>query len=114
NVALLAARDAERVVGHVQREGGARADVGAVTDADGCDERGVRADERARADDGRVLLLAIIVAGDGARADVGARADLGVAKIGQVAGLGARAEARVLDLDEVADLGALAKLRARA
>ena len=49
---------------------------------------------------------AVIIAGDRARADIGAGADLGVAEIGQVVGLGALAEPRLLDLDEIADLGA--------
>ena len=50
-----------------------------------------------------VLLLAVVVAGDGAGADIRRVADLGVAQIGQVLALGAGAEAGLLQLDEIAD-----------
>src|SRR5690606_15714990 len=61
-----------------------------------------------------VLVGAVVVAGDGARADVGARTDLGIAQVAQVTGLGALAEHRVLQLDEVADVGLFAQHGARA
>src|SRR5262249_16693752 len=54
------------------------------------------------------LVEAVIVAGDGAGADVGPGADLGIAEIAQVIGLGAGVEPGILGLDEVADPGALA------
>ncbi len=57
---------------------------------------------------GAVLGGAVVVAGDGAGADVAAGADAGIAEIGQVVGLGAGAEVGRLQLDEVADMGGLA------
>ena len=67
----------------------ARAGDRAVADLHRRDQRGVRADERARADIGEMLVEAVIIAGDGARADIGARADARIAEIGQMVGLGA-------------------------
>ena len=67
-----------------------------------------------------VLALPVVVAGDGAAAEVDVPADFGVAEIGQVARLGTGAEMRLLGLDEVADLvvagevGAGAQMRHRA
>src|SRR3546814_12514737 len=61
-------------------------------------------DEGAGADRRAVLQEAVVVAGDGAGADVGGGADGGVAQIAQVVGLGALAQLGVLDLDEVADM----------
>ena len=60
-----------------------------------------------------VLGCAVVVAGDGAGADVDIRADRGIAEIGQVVGLGARAERRLLELDEVADVRLLADVGVR-
>ena len=48
---------------------------------------------------------AVIIAGDGARADVGPRADLGVAQITQVVGLGPFAQAGLFKFHEVAHMG---------
>src|SRR5262249_30644572 len=62
--------------------------------------------------DGLMLLLTIIVAGDGARADVHPRADLSVAQVGQVVRFGATSEPRFLRLHEIAHLGAFCQLGA--
>src|SRR3546814_11407727 len=70
--------------------------------------------EGAGADAGAGLQEAGVVAGDGAGADVGGRADRGIAEIGEVVRLGALAELGVLDLDEVADVGGATDARARA
>ncbi len=110
---LPGARERERVGRHVLGDDAARADIGALADRDRRDQGGVRADEGAGADLGAVLVEAVVVAGDGAGADVGAGADARVAEIGEVVGLGARADLGVLDLDEVADPRLLAELRAR-
>ena len=55
-----------------------------------------------------MLVDAVVVAGDGAGADVDAGADDGVAEVGEVVGLGAFAERGFLGFDEVADVGAFA------
>src|ERR1019366_1122074 len=83
---------------------GGRSDVSAIADADGCDQNGVTADEGVGADDGAVLVHAIVVAGDGAGADVGALADLGIAQVGEVIGLGAASQLDFLGLHKIADV----------
>src|SRR5207248_5988150 len=77
-------------------------------------QRRVRADERAVLDPGLVLEEAVVVAGDGAGADVDLAPDHGIADIGQMIGLAALAEPRRLELDEIADVDIGAELRARA
>ena len=54
-----------------------------------------------------MLLHAVVVAEDGARADVRARAHVAVAEVGEVVGLGAASEAGLLELHEVAHVRAL-------
>ena len=71
----------------------ARANVAVRADFDGRDQRRIAADERACADFGLVLLLAVEIAGDGARADVDSHRRSRVAQISQVLALGACAEA---------------------
>src|SRR5690606_41919872 len=56
---------------------------------------------------GARLVDAVVVAGDGAGADVGLAADAGVAEVAQVVGLAALGHDLVLGLDEVADAHAL-------
>ena len=51
---------------------------------------------------------AVVVAGDGAGADVDALADDGVAEVAEVVGLGAFADGGFLGFDEVADVGSFA------
>ena len=59
-----------------------------------------------------MLADAIIVAGDGARADIRALAHMRIAQIGQVTDLHALVQNRILDLDEVADMHVAAQFRA--
>ncbi len=54
-----------------------------------------------------MLVEAVIVAGDGAGADISARADAGIADISEMVNLGALADLGLLDLDEIADMGVL-------
>src|SRR6185503_12550023 len=110
---LLGARHRQLPGRRVLADGRAGADVRAARDAHRRDQRRVRADEAFVLDHGAVLLGAVVVAGDGAGADVDARADLGVADVGEVVGLRARTEAARLDLDEVADVHLLGQARAR-
>src|SRR4051812_29209989 len=91
----------------------AGAHIGALTDRYRRDERGVRADKGAVPDGGAVLREPVVVAGDGAGADVRRRADRRVAHVREVVHLRAGAELGVLDLDEVADAHLLAERGAR-
>ena len=83
----------------------------ARADFDGCDQQGVRTDERARANDGGMFASPIVVAGDGPRANVGFCAHRGIAQVAEMAHLGAGAEGAVLHLAEVAHVRALAQAR---
>src|SRR5437588_4825152 len=83
-VALRTALHCHRVIRHVLGDDGARADIGAAADFYRRHQRGVGADEGALADRGLVLEEAVIVAGDGAGAEIGVGADMGVADIGEM------------------------------
>ena len=72
----------------------------------GATRRRVDARVHAVADLGAVLVHAVVVRGDRARAEVRAGADVGVADVGEVRHLGALADLGVLGLDERADLHA--------
>ena len=69
---LLRARDGELAGGRVLGDGRAGADVGAARDAHRRDQRRVGADEAVVLDHRAVLVRAVVVAGDGAGADVDA------------------------------------------
>src|SRR3546814_17330299 len=100
---LPPARDGKRVGLHVHGDDRSRADNRAAADLDGRDQRAVGADECACAYFRAVFQEAVIVAGDGPRADVGVGPDAGVADIAQVIGLCARAESCCLHLHDIAD-----------
>src|SRR5712692_6235552 len=70
DVPLLAGAHGERSRRHVLANRRPAPDVGALANRDGRDELRVAADERAVFDDRRVLLHAVVVAGDRAGADV--------------------------------------------
>src|SRR5690606_6704634 len=112
--ALLAAGQGELAFGRVAGDHRTGADGGARADRHRREQRAVGADEGAVADGGGGLVHAVVVAGDGAGADVDLRADARVAQVGEVVGLAARAERRVLGLDEIADVHAFGEHRARA
>lgn len=105
---LPGAGDGEGVGGDIIGDGAAGADDGAVADVDRGDQGDIRADEHVGADGGAVFGVAIVIAGDGARADIGAGSDGGVAEIGEVIDLGAGAEMGGFDFAEIADMGACA------
>ncbi len=84
---LAASAEGEGAVGDVFGDAAAGGDVSAGADGDGGDEGGVGADEGAVADGGEVLVDAVVVAGDGAGADVYVGSDDGVAEVVEVVGL---------------------------
>src|SRR5690606_28474486 len=64
----------------------------------------IRPDEGPLPDRRAMLVEAVVVAGDRTRTDVGARAHVRIADIGEVIDLRACRDHRVLDLDEIADV----------
>src|SRR5260370_16763906 len=83
-VVLRAALDRHRIVGHVLGDHRARTDIGAVADLHRRHQRRIGADEGALADDGPVLAETVIVAGDGAGAEIGIAPDIAIANIGKI------------------------------
>src|SRR5579864_3148778 len=77
-----------------------------VANLDGGHQRRIAAYEDTVADLGLMLLAAVVIAGDGAGADVDVLADDGIAKIGQVIGFCARTHPGLLQLDEIPDVRA--------
>jgi hypothetical protein len=88
-------------------------DIGTVADLDGGDERRIRTDEGAGADLGLVLAESVIVAGDGASADIGSGAYMGVANVSEMGRFGVVTELSGFRFHEIADPRARSKLRAR-
>src|SRR6185437_8332837 len=117
---LPTARDRQLSFRRIVRDHRAGADGGLRADRHRRHQGGVRADEGAVIDAGDELVHAVVVAGDGAGADVDAAADLGIAQVAEMVGLAAFADAGFLDLDEVAhvhaggEFGAGAQTRERA
>src|SRR5262249_32489612 len=106
--------DGERIVRNILGDHGAGAHIGPVPDLDRRHQCRVRTDE-GTGTEGRVVLLgAVVVAGNGPRADICPLAHAGIADIGQMIGGGPRFDLRLLDLDEVSDAHALAEPGARA
>ena len=69
-IGLALPGDAQRLCGHVLGDGAAGGGVGPVADGDGGDKVGVAADEAVVADLSAELVLAVVVAGDGAAAEI--------------------------------------------
>src|SRR3989442_2996632 len=91
-------------VGHVASDDSARARNGVPTHSHGRDEHRAAADEGAILDNRLVLILAVVVAGHRARADVDTSTDPRVAKIAKVTDLRSGAKSRRFDFDEVTDV----------
>src|SRR5258708_33971119 len=108
---LPRARHGQLAGGGVLVDRGPGADIGAAGDAQRRHERRVGADEAVVLDHGAVLRRAVVVAGDGAGADVDALAELGVADIGEMVRLRGGAEAAGLHLDEIADMHLVGEAR---
>jgi outer membrane protein OmpA-like peptidoglycan-associated protein len=105
---LARAPECQGIGGHVAGDGRAGSNICTAPEDEGRHEGGVRADEGAGPDGGRVFYRAtVVVAGDRARPDVRPGPHLRVAQVGEMVGLGALAEARLLELNEIADMGVL-------
>src|SRR6185369_5471728 len=109
---LAAARQRELPRRRVLGDGRAGADIGAAGNAHRRDQRRVRADEAVVLDHRTILRDAVVIARNGARADVDSRADLRVTDVAQVIDLRLRGEPARLDFDEIADVHFLGEVRA--
>src|SRR5258706_974201 len=79
-------------------------DICAVADLQRRHQRRMRADEDPRADIGEMLVVAVVIAGDGPGADIAGGANPRIADIGQMIGFDALLQTRVLYFDEIADM----------
>src|SRR5262245_40390530 len=114
NAHLLRARERELTGRRVLGERGTRSQRGSTAHPDRRDQLGVRADEDIVLYDRAMLVRAVVVAHDGARADVDIFAYVAVADVSQMVRLRAFAYATRLDLDEVADVNLRREPRSRA
>src|SRR6266540_6176277 len=104
-VFLSPACDGECAGRNVLGNRGSSADVSALPDFDRRDDRCIASDEGAILDDRRAFDAAIVVACDGAGADIDVGTDGGITKIRQMIGFAPRAKRRFLQLDEIPDMG---------
>ena len=102
---LVGAADGEGIGVDVFCDDGAGGDVAAGAEAKGSDQGAVAADKDAFGYFGAVLFFSVVVAGDGAGADIAGAADGGVAQISQMVGFGLVAEVGVFEFNKVADVG---------
>src|SRR6266446_790934 len=102
-IGLTAACDSQGIRGNVVGDRGTRGDICAIADSNGGNQRGITSDKNFVADVRREFVEAVVVAGNRAGADVCFRADLRIAKVGEVHRLGAFADGALLQLDEISD-----------
>src|SRR5437868_13863184 len=99
--------------GNVARHDRAGTGLRSGSNRDGSAKSGIDPDERARTDHGGVLVDAVEVGGHRPGADVHVLPHLGVAQVAEMVLLGARADLRLLELREVADPAARTDAAAR-
>src|SRR3569623_292106 len=109
---LRRAAQSELAGRRVFADGGAGADGRACAHRDGRDQLRVGADEDVVFDDGLEFIGAVVIAGDGAGADIDAPAYRRVADVTQMIHLRARTDRRFLHLDEIADVHVVGEHRA--
>src|SRR6185437_10874431 len=93
---LAPAGDGQRVGRYVMGQGAAGRHESAGSDRDRRHQNRVGADECPRADHRSVLMETVVIAGDGAGADIRPRAHVGIPDIGQMIGLRPGIDPRVL------------------
>src|SRR5260370_15502444 len=102
-VDLAAAGNSQSMRRHVFRNGRTCGDIRAVPDAHRRDEGCIAADKNFVPDRRRILMEAIIIAGNRARADVALRSDFRVAQVREVHGFGAFADGAIFKFNEITD-----------
>ena len=78
---LTRASQCQRVRAHIVGNHASGRDNGAVANGDGCDQCRVRADKDFAADFGVVFFIAVIIAGNGACADISIFANMRIANV---------------------------------
>src|SRR5260370_1568813 len=102
-VDLAAAGNSQSMRRHVFRNGRTCGDIRAVPDAHRRDEGCIAADKNFVPDRRRILMEAIIIAGNRARADVALRSDFRVAQVREVHGFGAFTDGAIFKFNEITD-----------
>src|SRR5439155_22567375 len=102
-VDLAPAGNSQAIRGHVFRDCRTRSDVRAVPDTHGRDQRRSAADENFVPDRRRILVEAVVIAGNRARADIALRSDLRIPQVGEVHGFRAFADGAFFEFDKIAD-----------
>src|SRR5882672_5256262 len=110
---LAAAREAEGIRRNVLRNRGTGGNVGAVADFYRRNENGIASDKNAIADDRGKFIHAVVIAGNRSGADVGVRAQFGVADVTQVRNFAALADDRFFRLDKVSNARAFFQMGSR-
>src|SRR6266478_8839242 len=101
---LAAAGNSQSIRRHVLRDGRTCGDVRTVPDAHGRDQGSIAADENFAPDRRRILVEAVVIAGNRARANIALRPDLRVAEVREVHGLSAFADRALLEFDKISDV----------
>src|SRR5260370_13791170 len=102
-VDLATAGDSQSIGGDIFRNCRTRGDVCAIANAHGRDEGSIAADENFIPNRRRILVEAVVIAGNCARTDVAFRSDLRIAQVREVHRLGAFADCAFLEFHEIAD-----------
>src|SRR5258705_9194469 len=113
-VDLVAARNTQRFRRNIFADCRARGDVRPITDFHRCDQHRIAADKNAIADPGLMFIYAIVVAGDGTRADVGLRSEPGIANIRKMWNFAAFADHCFFGFNEISDARTGFQMRAAA
>gem|GEM_PF-4786408 len=91
--------------GHVAGDDRSGPHKGLVTHTHRSHQGGITANKGAPAYLREMFVFSIIVAGDGSRADIAARTDLGIAKVTQMIGLGPLPQARLFQFHKISYMG---------
>src|SRR3954454_24513392 len=108
---LAGTAERESICWNIVGDDRAGANIRAIPHRDRRDERRVDADEGPLPDRGAVLAEAVVIAGNGAGADIRPGPNRRIADIGEVVRLGASPHRGILHFDEIADMGAFANPR---
>src|SRR5471030_3109043 len=110
---LLHSAEHQLIFPDITRYGGARSDSGALGYYHRRHQLRIRTDKHIVADNGLMFIGAVIIAGNGARADIHPGANFGIAEVTQMPGFRPFAKPRFFHLDEITDMSPFSQLGAR-